>query len=91
MEYCIIEKLEFVDEKVKVTAIGYSTNHTDCDTINSNHDNTLGAWVNANYSDLESGTKTISEFFATTPIVHTAKTTRNYIGGLTEITDISGL
>ena len=88
---CLIEKIEFVGGKVVYTAIGYSNNDTHCDTLNSNYDAGLGAWIETNKTDLENGSTLISEYFDVTPTTHIARTTTTYLGGLTEITDISGL
>lgn len=92
MNYCIIHKVEYIEGKVTYTSIGYVENNEQlCDDINNGYESTLGSWVETNMSALEAGTKQISEFFDSTPLVHTAKTDVNYSVSLPEITNISQL
>lgn len=92
METCIINKIEYIDGNVVYTPVGYTTDMVGvCDPINADYDSTLGAWVESNKTELEAGTKFISEFFDTTPIVHIAKTGVNYSVSLSEITDVNQL
>jgi hypothetical protein len=91
MSYTVINKVEYVTDKVVFIPIGYTTNTTDINTINSDYDSTLGAWIDTNKSALEAASKNISEFFGGTSYVHVAREVTNYTDGMTEITDISGL
>ena len=87
----IIDKIEYINGGVVYTPVGYSVDEVLCDTINSDYDSTLGNWVETNKTDLESGVKSISEFFDSIPVVHIAKTGTNYDVSLPEITDINEL
>jgi hypothetical protein len=91
MHATIIHKVEYVTDKVVFTPIGYTTNTTDINTINSDYDSTLGAWIDTNKSALEAASKNISEFFAGTSYVHVARTEASNTTGLSEITDINSL
>lgn len=90
--YCIVNRVEYIDGSVVYTPIGHIINNEDlCNQINSDYDSTLGAWVETNKSDLESGSLNISIFFDSTPIVYIARTISNNDHGLPEITQISDL
>jgi len=93
MEYCIVNKIENINNVLTFTAIGYITNIDDCNIINENYDSTLGQWFIDNLAELENETITISDFFNITPHVYNAKETTNYIkeNSLDEITDITTL
>ena len=91
MEYTIISKVEFIGGNVRYTEVGYTADEVLCNTINSDYESTLGAWVETNKSELESGTKFISEFFDGTPYVHVARTRVDYETDLPEITNIDQL
>ena len=87
----IIDKIEYINGGVVFTSIGYCVDDAIISQINSDYDSTLGNWVEINKTDLESGVKSISEFFNLTPIIHVAKTGTNYDVSLPEITDINEL
>lgn len=87
----IISKIEYINGSVVYTPVGYSVDEVLCDTINADYDSSLGNWVETNKADLESNVKSISEFFASTPFVHIAKTVTNYDVSLPQITDINEL
>tara|TARA_R110000796_G_scaffold192641_5_gene309321 strand:+ start:122 stop:400 length:279 start_codon:yes stop_codon:yes gene_type:complete len=89
MEYFIVNKIEFIDSEVVFTPIGYLINQDDCVDINVKHDSTLGAWIESNRPELETGVVLVSTFFDTTPIVYIARTTATNVYGLIEITNIS--
>jgi hypothetical protein len=89
--YTIINKIEMINSVMTYTAVGYTTNTNDIDTINSNYDSTLGSWIESNKTELENGVKLISDFFNTTPKVHVARTTVSLTGDLIEITNINDL
>lgn len=92
MEKCIINKIEYINGEVVYTPVGYTTDMVGvCEVLNADHDSTLGAWVETNKTELETGTKFISEFFDSTPFVHIAKTGVNYLVDLPEITNINQL
>ena len=87
----IISKIEYINGGIVYTPVGYSVDEVLCDTINSDYDSTLGNWVETNKTDLESGVKSISEFFDSTAFVYIAKTGTNYDVSLPEIKDINEL
>lgn len=89
MEYCIINKIEFIGSEVVFTPVGYLLNQDDCVDINVKHDSTLGAWVESNRTELETGVVLVSTFFDTTPIVYITRTTATNVDGLIEITNIT--
>ena len=93
MEYHIISKVQFIDNTVKYIPIGYTLNTDNCDIINYNYDTTLGSWVEINKTELENGSKMISEFFINTPYVYDARYSTTSIEGmgLSEITDVNEL
>ena len=93
MDYCIVNKLEFLNNKLVYTPIGYLTNMTDCDIINNNFEATFVSWVKTNKSYLEAGIMSISSFFETTPVVYSANhmTTSVEDMGLVEINNINEL
>jgi hypothetical protein len=92
MDYCIVSKVECIGGKVTYTPIKYIQNNESlCNTINSDYDSTLGDWVETNKTELEAGTKQVSEFFDTTPIVHFAREYSSTNQDLTELTDINEL
>jgi len=87
----IIDKIEYINGGVVFTPIGYCVDDAIISQINSDYDSTLGNWVEINKTDLESGIKSISEFFDSITVVHIAKTGTNYDVSLPEITDINEL
>jgi hypothetical protein len=92
IDFCIVSKVEYTGGKVTYTPVNFIQNNEPlCMAINNDYDNTLGAWVETNKDDLESGAKQVSEFFDTTPYVHFAKETSSTSNNLTELTDINDL
>ena len=87
----IIDKIEYINGGIVYTPVGYSVDEVLCDTINSDYDSSLGSWLETNKTDLESGVKSISEFFDSTSVVHIAKTGTSYDVSLPEIKDINEL
>lgn len=85
--YTIISKIEY-SGGVIYTPIGYTTDSTFINTINTDYQSSLGNWIETNKAALESGAVNTSEFFVDTPIVHSAMTTSSSVEGLTEITEL---
>lgn len=88
MEYCIVNKIEFIDGQTVYTPVGYDLGHDDCDLINSTYYKPFEDWINNNIQDLQSGTKTLAEYFSTNPkvyVAHQHSTTLEGMG-LNEIT-----
>ena len=90
MIYYIINKLENLNNTLKITPIGYVTNIDICILINKDYDDTLGKWFSDNLDELENGNINISSFFNSVPYVYNAKEETNYIKeGLNEINDLT--
>jgi hypothetical protein len=82
MEYCIINKIEYVDNQVIYTPFGYTADMNECEQINSTYYSGFTNWINENKTDLENGTKSISEFFQNNPKVYEANMQTTSIGGM---------
>jgi hypothetical protein len=94
MLYYIIDKLSWDNNAQQMISeeIGYTTDIDNYNAIQNNYNATLGAFIETNKTELENGTKNISEFFQTTPIVYGCFTTTNAIEHFPfteEITDIT--
>ena len=87
----IIDKIEYINGGVVYTPVGYCVDDAIITQINQDYNSTLNNWIETNRTDLESGVKSISEFFDSIPVVHIAKTGTNYDVSLPEITDINEL
>lgn len=71
----IIEKIELGDNgEVVTTEVGYTENVFLINEINISYDESMGEFVGRNRTNLENEVVSISTFFETTPIVHTAST-----------------
>ncbi len=86
--YFIINKIEYKNESVVYTPIGYTTDLIFRDEINNSYESTMGIWIENNKNELESGEIDISVFFETNPVVYVAKTYSDTNDGLNEINEI---
>lgn len=91
MEKFIIHSVQYINNEVVHTPVGYTIDGALANDINLLYYSTLINWVETNKVDLENGIKDISEFFINTPIVYNAKTGVNYDVDYPEITDINQL
>lgn len=91
MSYYIINKIEENNGQLIYTPIGYVTEKSDRDAINSKYESTFGAWVESNKSELENGSIYLSDYFILDSNVHSCKQKMSSIEGmgLSEITDIT--
>ena len=89
--YCIVNKIEFINNNVVYTPVGYLTNMVDCESINNKFENTYNQWIIDNKTDLENNNISISQFFDTTPVVYLAEQRTESVEGmnLNEILDTS--
>lgn len=89
--YNIISKIEIINNEMKSTEIGFSTDQTLVDEINNIYYQPYEDWIIANREDLENQNIDIKSFFETTPVVYSANHFTTCIEGmeLTEITNIN--
>lgn len=81
MEYYIVSKIDWDNENnhYKCEEVGYTTKIEDYEFLQNNYNNTLGAFIENNKTELENGTKSLYEFFETTPTLYACFTTTNAI------------
>ena len=90
MHYYIINRIENENGVLKYTPIGYSLDYEFVKSINTTYDYSLGAWIELNVAFLESGVKTMSDYFVGGVVkAHIARTISNNDAGLAEITEVS--
>ncbi len=78
--------MEFINEIV-YTPIGYTTDQSIIDNINTRYENIFHSWIDENKTDLQHGSMLVSEFFETISIIYSVNMTTNYIENLNEITE----
>lgn len=91
--YNIVNKIEYINNEVTFTPIGYVTSEIDINTINTNYENNLGDWIKNNINELNNGNKTIEEYFNSNPICYSAYQQTTNVDGmnLSLINDINNL
>lgn len=77
----IIDKIEFVNDKVQFVSVGYTTNNELIEEINENYDITLGKFSAENRTKLENEEILISEFFENISFVYEARKESDNIDG----------
>ena len=82
MDYCIVNKIDYIDGSVIYTPFGYTTDMNECEQINSTYYSPFVNWIDDNKTDLENDNISISVFFQDNPKVYEANM---------QTTDISGL
>ena len=91
--YVIINKVEFVDNNLLYTPVGYTLDYSIIIDINNNYESTLGQWLNQNAGSLTVGSVQLSDYGNHT--THIAKTylvgSHQMLDTLTNITNLNQL
>ena len=82
MDYCIVNKIEYVNNQVTYTPFGYTTDMNECEQINSTYYSPFLNWIENNKTDLENNNISISVFFQDNPKVYEANMQTTSIDGL---------
>lgn len=82
MEYCIINKIEYINGNIIYIAIGYTTDMNECQLINDTYYLGFETWINDNKTDLENDNISISTFFQDNPKVYEVNTETTSIDGM---------
>jgi len=82
MEYCIINKIEYVNNQVIYTSFGYTTDMNECEQINNTYYLPFLNWIENNKTDLENDNISISVFFQDNPKVYEANMQTTSIDGM---------
>ena len=82
MEYYIINKIEYIDNQIVYTPVGYNTDINEITLISNTYNTPFENWVNANKADLENEIISISEFFIDNPKVYEANEQTTSIDGM---------
>jgi hypothetical protein len=92
MEYYILDKIEFINNELIYTPIGYLTSQESLDSI-SDKLNIFENWITLNRTDLENGSMDLSNFFETNDHYYVCNTVTSSIDdiGLVEIININDL
>lgn len=90
--YHIITKIDYNNNTVEQTPIGYTLIQSDADIINNKYQS-FNDWVVNHISELDNGTILISEYFDSQPIIYHAYWVTDCIDdmGLSEIININEL
>lgn len=92
MNYCIVTKIEVIDNVLTHTEIGLIEEIEDCGTINNNTLLHYENWINQNKTDLENSIMDIKTYFISNPPVYSARTTTKNIWNLgLELLDVNNL
>ena len=92
MKYYIISKIEFIDEAVKHTPIGYTNSAEDAENITETSTKLFTDWIADNIDGLSDCTTCPSAFFNTTPVCYEIGWISNNVdGGEFEITEVDTL
>jgi hypothetical protein len=92
MKYHIINKIQYINNQMVYTPIGYTLNQSDADIINNKYQS-FDDWVDNHISELNNGTISIYEYFDANPIIYNSHLVTDNIDnmGLTEIININEL
>lgn len=92
MEHYIITKTEVVNSNIVISNVGYVTDKANADIINQNYID-FENWIETNKTDLESGIKSITDYFINNPVVYSCLSKTTNIDGfnISLITDINSL
>lgn len=92
MDYHIITKIDYNNNTVEQTPIGYTLTQSDADIINNKYQS-FDDWVVNHISELDNGTISITEYFDGHPIIYHAYLVTDCIDdmGLSEIININEL
>ena len=82
MEYCIVNKIEYINGNVIYTPVGYVTDMNECQLINDTYYLGFENWIESNKTDLENDNISISVFFQDNPKVYEADTQTTSIEGM---------
>tara|TARA_B000000475_G_C15671010_1_gene314003 strand:+ start:134 stop:412 length:279 start_codon:yes stop_codon:yes gene_type:complete len=88
MEYYIIDKIEYINDVVTYTPIGYTTSLDNSNFIHDNHEVIFLDWIKQNKEKLESGDLSVSVFFDNIPFIYTSSQQTNSIEGM-ELNEIN--
>jgi len=82
MNYCIVNKIEYIDGSVVYNPFGYTTDMNECEQINSTYYLQFLNWIENNKTDLENDNISISVFFQDNPKVYEANMQTTSIDGM---------
>jgi hypothetical protein len=79
MNYNIISKIEYINNQVEYTSIGYTTDTSLVDYIYNNYELIYDSWIDQNRSDLENDIIQVSDFFTQSVNIYSANHTTTSI------------
>jgi len=82
MDYCIINKIEYINNQIVYTENGYTTDMNECQLINETYYSDFKNWIDENKLDLENDNISISVFFQDNPKVYEANMQTTSIDGM---------
>lgn len=90
--YHIINKIQYMNNQMVYTPIGYTLTQSDADIINNKYQS-FDDWVVNHISELDNGTISISEYFDANPIIYNSYLVTDDIDAmdLSEIININEL